>query len=181
MSAHHSNAPPPTRPDTCAPDCIAASLKTRDQISDQLLPAQADRLWGTNLGQARSASDELRSVSELQWCGRRDSNPYSQREADFRTTSAFAAAQRAFVVWTVPSPWPSGFRRRPSSLYTFTRVRAWLGIGLRHCLLAFPDFERFCTADFPAGTPIEVCCVYRFRHVRFSVLLMPQTGSARDG
>src|SRR5947199_10589690 len=26
------------------------------------------------------------------------------READFRTTSAFAAAARAFVVWTIPSP-----------------------------------------------------------------------------
>ena len=32
--------------------------------------------------------------------------------------------------------------------------------------LAFPDFERFYIADFPAGTPIEVCCVYQFRHVR---------------
>lgn len=26
------------------------------------------------------------------------------READFRTTSAFAAATLAFVVWTIPSP-----------------------------------------------------------------------------
>lgn len=41
------------------------------------------------------------------------------READFRTTSAFAAAFEAFVVWTVPSPSPEGLRRRPSSLYTF--------------------------------------------------------------
>src|SRR3546814_387622 len=35
------------------------------------------------------------------------------------------------------------------------------------CPLAVPDFERFYSADFPAGTPIsKVCCVYRFRHVR---------------
>ena len=31
---------------------------------------------------------------------------------------------------------------------------------------AFPDFERFYAGDFPPGTPIEVCCVYQFRHVR---------------
>jgi hypothetical protein len=36
----------------------------------------------------------------------------------------------AFVAWTVPSPWPLGRRRRPSSLYTFPQSRAWLGIGL---------------------------------------------------
>ena len=44
-------------------------------------------------------------------------------------------------------------------------LRAWLGIG--RCLTpAFPDFERFYSGDFPPGTPIEVCCVYQFRHVR---------------
>ena len=72
---------------------------------------------------------------------------------------------QAFVVWTVPSPWPSGFRRRPSSLYTFPfqgLARDWHGVSPE----AFPDFERFCTGDFPPGTPIEVCCVYQFRHVR---------------
>ena len=51
------------------------------------------------------------------------------READFRTTSAFAAATLAFVVWTIPSPWPFDRRRRPSSLYTFPRG-ACLRIGL---------------------------------------------------
>ena len=39
--------------------------------------------------------------------------------------------------------------------------------------LAFPDFERFYSVDFPTGTPIEVCCVYRFRHVRI-VIVVPQ-------
>ena len=69
-------------------------------------------------------------LSECIWCGRRDSNPHSQRETDFLTTSAFAAAKSAFVAWTVPSPWLLGRRRRPSSLYTFPQSRAWLGIGL---------------------------------------------------
>ena len=58
------------------------------------------------------------------------------READFRTTSAFAAASWAFVVWTIPSPWPSDRRRHPSSLYTFPGG-AWLGIGLGRTL-SFP-------------------------------------------
>ena len=31
---------------------------------------------------------------------------------------------------------------------------------------AFPDFERFYSGGFLPGTPIEVCCVYQFRHVR---------------
>ena len=38
---------------------------------------------------------------------------------------------------------------------------AWLGIGIG-CPLAFPDFEQFYSTSFPAGTPTEVCCVYRF-------------------
>jgi hypothetical protein len=39
-----------------------------------------------------------------------------------------------------------------------------LGSGLAWAKrpLAFPEFGRFYAADFPAGTPIEVCCVYHF-------------------
>jgi hypothetical protein len=33
---------------------------------------------------------------------------------------------------------------------------------------AFPDFERFYSGGFLPGTPIEVCCVYQFRHVRLA-------------
>src|SRR5260221_9317398 len=90
------------------------------------------------------------------------------READFRTTSAFAAASSLCLpggVRGLDYPFAlarKSLRRRPSSLYTFPWDRAWLGIGLG----AFPEFERFCSAGFPAGTPIEVCCVCRFRHVR---------------
>jgi hypothetical protein len=47
-------------------------------------------------------------------------------------------------------------------------------MGLR-LPLAFPDFERFCSECFLPGTPIEVCCVYRFRHVR-----MRATSSCRS-
>ena len=69
------------------------------------------------------------------------------------------------MVWTIPSPWPKSCRRRPSSLYTF--LSRGLARDWRWRLpLAFPDFERFYSTGFPAGTPIEVCCVYRFRHVR---------------
>jgi hypothetical protein len=74
----------------------------------------------------------------------------------------------------------SGVRCHPSSLYTFPQPGAWLGIGLgRLSPLAFPDFERFYSADFPAGTPIKVCCVYRFRHVRISGFV-PHLAHARN-
>ena len=87
------------------------------------------------------------------------------RGADFLTTSAFAAALER-------RSW-SGLSLRPSAIAvgaarlvsTPSLARAWLGIGLGRPL-AFPDFERFCSTSFPVGTPIEVCCVYRFRHVR---------------
>src|SRR3954451_7330061 len=46
-----------------------------------------------------------------------------------------------------------GRRRRPSSLHTFPSG-AWLGIGLDGPL-AFPEFERFYSAGFPAGTPMK--------------------------
>ena len=71
-----------------------------------------------------------------------------------------------------------GFRRRPSSLYTFPYHGAWLGIGLGYPL-AFPEFERFYSTGFPAGTPIEVCCVYRFRHVRYAPFV-PYPASSRE-
>lgn len=87
---------------------------------------------------------------------------------------AMAGRQRREAVST-------GRRRRPSSLYTVPLQarhprprpqKAWLGIGLG-CPLAFPEFERFCTAGFPAGTPNQVCCVYRFRHVRIHARCLP--------
>jgi len=32
--------------------------------------------------------------------------PARPKPRDFRTTSAFAASARPFVVWSTPSPWP---------------------------------------------------------------------------
>jgi hypothetical protein len=93
-------------------------------------------------------------ISERIWCGRRDSNPHSQRETDFLTTSAFAAASRR--------SWPGLSLRhglsaegaaRPVSTPSLNRG---LGSGLAwgSSPLAFPDFERFCSTNFPVGTPI---------------------------
>jgi hypothetical protein len=95
-----------------------------------------------------------RHISERIWCGRRDSNPHSQRETDFLTTSAFAAASRR--------SWPGLSLRhglsaegaaRPVSTPSLNRG---LGSGLAwgSSPLAFPDFERFCSTNFPVGTPI---------------------------
>jgi len=80
-------------------------------------------------------------------------------------------------------------RRRPSSLYTFpSRGLARDRLGREP--LAFPDFERFYSGGFPPGTPIEVCCVYRFRHVRpggrsrettLADRAAPPQGSRREG
>jgi len=80
------------------------------------------------------------------------------------------------VVWTIPSPWPKSCRRRPSSLYTF--LSRGLARDWRWLLpLAFPDFERFYSQRFRWGTPIQVCCVYRFRHVRITRDFSSQDGS----
>lgn len=42
-------------------------------------------------------------VSDLGGAGGRGRTGKGFRPTDFRTTSAFAAALRAFVVWTIPS------------------------------------------------------------------------------
>lgn len=80
--------------------------------------------------------------------------PVLSQRSRFSYHFDFRRRQLAFVVWTVPSPWPEGFRRRPSSLYTFPFPGLGSGSAWGVCPLAFPDFERFYSADFPAGTPI---------------------------
>ncbi len=87
---------------------------------------------------------------------------------------------QAFVVWTVPSPWPSQALGATRPVSTPSPNRG-LGSGLAWGLspLAFPDFERFYSEDFPTGTPIKVCCVYRFRHVRASGFV-PHRAHARN-
>ena len=58
---------------------------------------------------------------------------------------------RAFVVWTIPSPWPQGRRRRPSSLYTFPG-RSSQGLARDRHSTGFPEFERFYVRGFPQRT-----------------------------
>jgi hypothetical protein len=90
-----------------------------------------------------------------QWCGRRDSNPHSQSEKQIFVPPRLSPPPgRAFVVWTIPSPWLESCRRRPSSLYTF------LSRGLARdwhwpLPLAFPEFERFYSLRFHRGTPMK--------------------------
>ena len=54
--------------------------------------------------------------------------PVLSQRSRFSYHFDFRRRLMAFVVWTVPSPWPEGFRRRPSSLYTFPD--GGLGSGL---------------------------------------------------
>ena len=65
---------------------------------------------------------------------------------------AFATSLRLFGVWTIPCPYcykPQQvclclqLRAFPSSLYTFRKIAAWLGIGKLLNSVAFTDFEKF--------------------------------------
>src|SRR5260370_33322129 len=74
----------------------------------------------------------------------------------FVPATAFAArslrriAPEGFGVWTIPSPWPCGFRCCPSSLYTFP-FPDWV----RDChLTGFPEFGQFCIFGFPESTQV---------------------------
>ena len=63
----------------------------------------------------------------------------------------FRRRRKAFVVWTIPSPWPESCRRRPSSLYTFPG-RPSPGLARDTHLTGFPEFERFYVWGFPRRT-----------------------------
>ena len=88
------------------------------------------------------------------------------------------------MVWTIPSPSLDADRALGAARLVSTPsperglARDWLGPEP----LAFPDFERFYSGDFSLGTPIEVCCVYRFRHVRISPrsAFVPQPGPSSE-
>ena len=57
--------------------------------------------------------------------------PFLSQRSRFSYHLDFRRRLMTFVVWTVPSPLPEGFRRRPSSLYTFPRrglARDWLRV-----------------------------------------------------
>ena len=88
------------------------------------------------------------------WCGRRDSNPHSQRETDFLTTSAFAAAiRRSWPGLSLRHGLSAEGAARPVSTPSLNRGFG-SGLAWGSSPLAFPDFERFCSTNFPVGTPI---------------------------
>jgi len=64
-----------------------------------------------------------------------------------RTTSAFAAAPRAFVVWTVPSPSPLRGQVAPTQSLRLPPLGAWLGVASQ----GFADFESIHARRFWRG------------------------------
>jgi hypothetical protein len=85
-------------------------------------------------------------------CGRGESNPHSLSANRFSYPPRLSPPPKAFGVWTIPSPWPEGFRCRPSSLYTFP-ARGLARDCRRPDRYGFPEFERFYSLSFPKGTP----------------------------
>ena len=137
---------------------------------------------GTPLTPVSTADDALAGDSESGADGgTRTRTPWGCR---FSYHFDFRRRPQAFVVWTIPSPSLDANRGLGAARLVSTPsperglARDWP----RLAPLAFPDFERFYAEDFPPGTPIEVCCVYRFRHVRnlSRSLLMPQRRRPRE-
>lgn len=78
--------------------------------------------------------------TKQEWRPREDSNLRPQDSYHF----GFSRHPRAFVVWTVPSPWamrPLG-AAHPVSTPSPDFSGAWLGIGMLKTSEAFPDFEQ---------------------------------------
>ena len=78
------------------------------------------------------------------------------RPTDFHTRYGFrrpirrGIAPDRFGVWTIPSPWPCGFRCCPSSLYTFP----FPGLARDCHLTGSPEFGQFCIFGFPESTQV---------------------------
>jgi len=87
-------------------------------------------------------------------------------------------SRTTFVVWTIPSPWPFGFRRCPSSLYTFPFPGS-----ARDChLTGSPEFGQFYSPGFPEGTQIGSSPLrLPFRHARFAILAINATRCTANG
>ncbi len=74
------------------------------------------------------------------WCGRRDLNPHFHSENRFSYHFDFRRRPKEGVRG-LDYPFAmavKGFRRRPSSLYTFPLSGTWLGIGTEKDLQSFP-------------------------------------------
>ncbi len=94
-----------------------------------------------------------------EWCGRPELNRHRPcGPTDFHTRYGFRrpilreTAQDGFGVWTIPSPWPVGFRCCPSSLYTFPLP----GLARDRHLKGFPEFEQFCILNFLKSTQCDL-------------------------
>ena len=75
----------------------------------------------------------------------------------FKSTSAFAAARRAFVGWTVPSPWAEAIRAaRPVSTPSLSGLARDCHGGAE----GFPDFGQLSSAGFPAARQITKGVLY---------------------
>ena len=85
------------------------------------------------------------------------------------------AAPFGFVVWTVSCLYD------PPVQSLHLPGKAWFGSGLPECMRTggFPEFERFYSGRFRPGTRLQVCCVYRFRHVRMR-FVVPQRALERE-
>jgi hypothetical protein len=91
----------------------------------------------------------LRRAVPQKWCGRSDLNRHRPcGPTDFRTPSAFAAAQGGRS-WSGLSLHHGVAALGAARLVsTPSRLRAWLGITSE----GFPEFEQFYSGDFPPGT-----------------------------
>ena len=116
----------------------------------------AKRLRWTELDRATPAphSDSIIYMAE-KWCGRPESNRHGGTPNGFSYPLRLSPPpERAFVVWTIPSPWPRRERRMALGaarlVSTPSPCGAWLGIASE----GFPDFEQFYVPGFPGRTQI---------------------------
>jgi hypothetical protein len=104
------------------------------------------------------------------WCGRRELNPHGLAACGFSCHFGFRRpASGGFVVWTIPSPFPTRGLGAARLVSTPSRKRfqAWLGIAIS----GFPDFEQFYAVGFPMGTQLCLSPLrLPFRHARVATL-----------
>ena len=87
--------------------------------------------------------------------------------------------QCGFVVWTIPSPFPTRGLGAARLVSTPSRkcFRAWLGIAIA----GFPDFEQFYAVGFPMGTqPCLSPLRLPFRHARWKLATAHHKASSND-
>lgn len=136
------------------------------------------------IGAERAERQVSATTRSSRWYGRPGSNrnePYGP--TNFHTTSAFAGVRpprsSTFVVWTIPSPWPEGYRR-PRLVSTPSQVFPSPGLARDSHLTGFPEFERFYVWGFPGSLEAEAQ-VYQFRHARVTAGIATAGGPPPTG